>query len=140
MASMAIPPHRTHSEDSPRAAAAQAASLRDAGVRRVRSATRWLAAGAVALTGVLAGVAAHGTASSSASTGGTGLAAAQSSGTASGYDDGSSYGYDDNAGGYGGDEGYSQDDGSYGAAPQAPAQAPQPVPQPVTPAVSSGAS
>jgi hypothetical protein len=134
---MAIPPH----EASPLAEAARAAAERDAGVRRVRRATRWLAAGAVGLTGALAGVVAQQTLPASASS--TRAAAATAQGSASseasgGYatEDGSAYGSDD--GSYA--NGYEDDGGTYSSAPQAPAQAPQPAPQTVAPSASSGAS
>jgi hypothetical protein len=145
---MAIPPH----DPGAREQANEAAAIRDAAVRRVRSATRWLAAGAIALTGVIAGVVAQHNVPAKASTAGGGAAsgsagrAAQAqeegavngeSGAASG-DEGSSSGYDDGSGSTG--EGGYDDGGQYSGAPQAPQQAPQSAPQSVTPSASSGAS
>jgi len=120
------------------------AAARDAGVFRIRRLTRWTATGALALTGVCAGLAAHATASAkhraSRSAGTTSRAQAETQQAPSGteqdpYTDGEGYG-----GGYGYDDG-SGSEGSYGsgsAAPQAPQQAPQQSTSP--PAASTGAS
>lgn len=149
---MPTPPH----ERSALAETARAASTRDAAVRRVRSATRWLLAGAVGLTGALAGVVAQqtlpakaSTPSSSSSSSATGSSpsgeapSGEAAGTAQGSsDDGG--GYAEGQGSYGGQEeggqGYDDGSGEYQGAPQAPAQAPQQAPQYTPPAVSSGAS
>lgn len=140
---MAIPPH----DPGPRKQAAEAAAQRDAGVRRVRSTTRWLAAGAIGLTGALAGVVSQQGLPAKAATTSSGAgaapagAASDSSGYAQSQDEGSygsdegSSGYDDGSGGYGYDDG-----GSYSGAPQAPQEAPQQAPQSVAPSTSSGAS
>lgn len=127
----------THRQDpapfdaAPLSDPARAAVARDAGVQRVRRATRWLLAGAIGLTGAFAGVAAQQTAPATAS-------ASDDQSAASATDEG--YGYDDGgygSDGYGSDEGgYAYDDGGYGGAPQAP----QSAPQYVAPSVSSGAS
>lgn len=121
---MPIPPHGPIPLDEQ----AHAAAERDAGVRRVRRATRWLVVGAVGLTGSIAGIAAQQTLPASAST-------SEAATTAS-----STYGTDD-GGGYETDDGYEYDDGgSYSGAPQAPAQAPQSAPQATAPSATSGAS
>ena len=127
---MPIPPHRPIPLDEQ----ARAAAERDAGVRRVRRATRWMVAGAVGLTGAIAGVAAQQTLPASASTSKSATTASSESGSSSGYTDDGSATYDDGSG-------YTYDDGgSYSGAPQAPAQAPQSAPQAVAPSTSSGAS
>ena len=126
---MPIPPHGPIPLDEQ----ARAAAERDAGVRRVHRATRWLFVGAVGLTGAIAGVAAQQTlpVSASASSGATASASASGAGS----------GYTDDGGGYETDDGYEYDDGgSYSGAPQAPAQAPQSAPQATAPSASSGAS
>lgn len=88
-------------------------SLRDAGMRRVRHASRWLAGGAVVLTGAFAGIAATSTQQSDSTT---------STATAGGTTQAQS----------------AQDDG--GATLQAPSQAPQQASSDSTPQSSSGAS
>jgi hypothetical protein len=132
IARIAIPPH----EASPTAAAARAAAERDAGVRRVLRATRWVAAGAIGLTGAIAGVVAQQTlpASASSTRGATAAAEGHAGGGHGSTDNGSTDG--GYASGSAGDSG----DGAYAAAPQAPAQPPQPAPQAVAPSASSGAS
>jgi hypothetical protein len=127
---MPIPPHGPIPLDEQ----ARAAAERDAGVRRVRRATRWMVAGAIGLTGAIAGVAAQQTLPASASTSKS-ATTASSDGASSGYTDDGGSPYDDGSG-------YSYDDGegTYSGAPQAPAQAPQSAPQAVAPSTSSGAS
>ena len=128
---MPIPPHGSGPLDEQ----ARAAAERDAGVRRVHRATRWLLVGAVGLTGAIAGVAAQQTLPASASDSKAATTASSTYGT----DDGS--GYTDDGGDYETDDGYEHDDGgSYSGAPQAPAQAPQSAPQSTAPSASSGAS
>lgn len=148
---MAIPPH----ERSPLAETARAASTRDAAVRRVRSATRWLLAGAVGLTGALAGVVAQQTVPAKASTSGSTASGSSGPGTPDGSSSGeaaaTSQGSTDDGGGYAegqgtygnqeeGGQGYDDGSGEYQGAPQASQQAPQQAPQYTPPAVSSGAS
>jgi len=132
---MPIPPQDPAPFDAaPPPDPAQAASARDAGVRRVRRTTRWLLAGAIGLTGAIAGVAAQQTlpANTSDATGGTSASAAPS-------DDGAAYSDDD--GSYSGDGGYAyDDDDGYSGSVQAPTQAPQSASQSTAPSVSSGAS
>lgn len=102
--------------------------MRDASVRRVRRTTRWLLAGAIGLTGAIAGVAAQQTLPASASdTSDRGAVAGASS-----SDDGRSYSEDDG--------GYAYDDDGYSGSVQAPSQAPQSASQSVAPSASSGAS
>lgn len=123
---MPIPPHGPIPLDEQTRAAAE----RDAGVRRVHRATRWLVVGAVGLTGAIAGVAAQQTLPVSASA--SSDATASASASDAGYTDDGEYESDD---------GYEHDDGgSYSGAPQAPAQAPQSAPQAAAPSASSGAS
>jgi hypothetical protein len=101
---------------------AAAAATRDAGVRRVKRATRWLLTGSVALTGAFAGLAAQATSAtnSAKAKAKAAAAAAQSSQVQS----------DPNAGDPAQQEQYT--------APQAPSQAPQATQS--APSVSSGAS
>ena len=131
IAPMAFPPH----DPTPRDEATEAAALRDAGVRRVRCATRWLAAGAIGLTGAIAGFvvqqspptkASAASDSSSASSGASSSSSSGSSQDGSSSSDDQSYGYDDG--------------GTYSGSPQAPQQAPQSAQQSATPSTSSGAS
>ena len=93
-------------------------SLRDAGLRRVRHASRWLAGGAVVLTGAFAGIAATSskqtTTTSTTTSAGGGSTQPQT-------------------------QRYEQDDDG-GATLQAPAQAPQQAPSTSAPQSSSGAS
>lgn len=91
-------------------------SLRDAGLRRIRNARRWLAGGAVVLTGVFAGVAGA-TTHHSSSTATQPQVSSQSD-----------------------DDGGSSSDDSGGAQLQAPTQAPQQAPSTSQPQSSSGAS
>lgn len=116
---------------------AVAAAARDAGLHRIRRLTRWAATGAVGLTGVFAGLAAHATASSNhATTTQTGAdAAAQSAPPSSG--DEYSYGSDD--GTYGSEDGYG-DGSTYGSEAGGTAQAPAPSQSTSPPVTSSGAS
>lgn len=123
---MPIPPHGPIPLDEQ----ARAAAERDAGVRRVRRATRWMIAGAVGLTGAIAGVAAQQTLPVSASTPKSATTA-----SSSGYTDDDGSTYDDRSGST-----YDDGEGTYSGAPQAPAQAPQSAPQSVAPSASSGAS
>lgn len=51
-------------------------SLRDAGLRRIRDTRRWLAGGAVVLTGAFAGIAAQTTPGAASTTGSTGSSVA----------------------------------------------------------------
>lgn len=102
-------------------------SLRDAGLRRIRNARRWLAGGAVVLTGAFAGVAGT-TTHNSSSTATQPPAASQS---------------DDGGGSIGTTNGTTSTNGSDssgGAQLQAPSQAPQQAPSTAQPQSSSGAS
>jgi hypothetical protein len=102
-----------------------AAAVRDAGVRRVQRTTRWLLAGAIGLTGAIAGVTAQQTRPASASGAGErGAATAGSASNSYGDDSGSTY----------------YDDDGYSGSVQPPAQAPQSAPLSTAPSTSSGAS
>ena len=93
-------------------------SLRDAGLRRLRDTRRWIAGGAVVLTGAFAGLAAFGAKhDNSASAGAT--QGAQSSQTDSSGDGGL-------GGGFGAGGGFDRSGG--GAQLQSPSQAPQQAP------------
>lgn len=93
-------------------------SLRDAGLRRIRRVSRWLAGGAVVLTGAFAGLAASATKHSSATADGAGSQQVSQQQP--------------------GDDGEGFDDG--GARLQAPTQAPGQAPGGAVPQTSSGAS
>jgi hypothetical protein len=112
------------------------ASLRDAGLRRLRDARRWIAGGAVVLTGAFAGLAAlaskhDGSATASASSAGS-QQASQAQGTA----DGNSFDEDNGFG----DDGGGVDRSGGGARLQGPSQLPEQAPGSAAPHSSSGAS
>lgn len=109
-------------------------SLRDAGLRRIRHASRWLAGGAVVLTGAFAGLAGASTKSSQSAgdaAGSGGGAAATAPAQTQQFDD------DDGGDGFDGDE--RRFDGDR-AQLQQPAQPPQQAPSGSAPQSSTGAS
>lgn len=120
-----------------------AASQRDAGIHRVKRTTRWLTTGAVALTGLFAGLAAQATHSSASHAASGGSQATPNGVSAATAQQDPSVGTDA-ASGYG--EGESEGDDGYGeqapaqSAPAAPAQAPQYSAPSTPPQASSGAS
>ena len=97
---------------------------RDHGLRKLSQATRWIAAGGVALTGLLSGVAAHafsGHSTTATVSNGSGSATDPAAGSGTSGEDtaGSGYGGGDDAGSYYTPPSYSR--GGF----QAPAYAPQ---------------
>lgn len=116
--------------DPPTAAPDATGARRDAGLSRIRHLTRWLATGAVALTSVFAGLAAHATSNTTGDT--ASGAIPQPDAATTRYSDDDGYGYDDE------DEDSYDEDHHAAATPQPAPQAPQPTQS--APSASSGAS